>query len=53
MYTVAADAGHEAVFLAVEASLREHYQGHILPPSQKEWIFINAGAVPHTSKSSH
>jgi len=35
--------GHEATFDAVEAVLRERYPGHILPPSQTEWMFVNAG----------
>lgn len=35
--------GHEATFDAVEAVLRERYPDHILPPSQREWIFVNAG----------
>lgn len=35
--------GHVATFDAVEAVLRERYPDHILPPSQREWIFVNAG----------
>ncbi|CAI8019928.1 Sigma non-opioid intracellular receptor 1 [Geodia barretti] len=35
--------GHDEVFGAVEAVLRDRYPAHILPPSQMEWIFINAG----------
>ena len=35
--------GHTAVFGQVEAELRQRYGRHILPPSQTEWVFINAG----------
>ncbi len=31
------------MFDLVEAELRDRYGDHILPPSQKEWIFVNAG----------
>jgi len=37
------DQGHNAIFRQVEAKLRNQYGGHILPPSQTEWIFMNAG----------
>lgn len=39
----AAAAGHQEVFAAVEAVLRERYPKHILPTHHTEWIFINAG----------
>ena len=35
--------GHTAVFAQVEAELRQRYERHILPPSQTEWVFMNAG----------
>ena len=38
-----AKKGHEAVFDLVEKELRQRYGSHILPPSQMEWIFVNAG----------
>ena len=45
-------ADHNAIFAMVEAALREQYPNHILPPSQKEWIFMNAGMGmdPHCTR---
>ena len=37
------DQGHTAVFAQVEAELRRRYGKHILPSSQTEWVFMNAG----------
>ena len=34
---------HDAIFALVEKKLREKYDSHILPHSQMEWIFVNAG----------
>lgn len=34
---------HDVVFAEVERELRRQYPSHILPESQMEWIFINAG----------
>lgn len=34
---------HDAVFAQVEEVLRQRYSSHILPKSQTEWIFMNAG----------
>ncbi len=34
---------YNATFTAIEAELRRRYKGHILPPHQTEWVFINAG----------
>ena len=36
-------AGHDVIFAAVEKELRRRYPSHILPESQMEWIFMNAG----------
>lgn len=36
-------ADHNAIFAMVEVALREQYPNHILPTTQKEWIFMNAG----------
>ena len=41
--SLTAGGGHDELFGAVEAVLRDRYPAHILPPSQMEWIFINAG----------
>ena len=35
--------GYDAVFAEVERELRRMHPSHILPKSQMEWIFINAG----------
>lgn len=36
-------ADHNALFAMVEEALRERHPNHILPTSQKEWMFMNAG----------
>ena len=35
--------GHNATFTEVERMLRKQYPSYMLPPSQTEWIFVNAG----------
>ncbi len=42
-YTLYIGKGHNETFRAVEELLRERYPDHILPSSQTEWIFVNAG----------
>ena len=35
--------GHNETYQVMEKLLRKHYPSHILPPSQLEWIYVNAG----------
>jgi len=39
----AAGKDHEATFALVEEKLRQRFPNHILPKSNTEWIFVNAG----------
>lgn len=43
MFCITLGKGHNETFAAVEQLLRERYPDYILPSSQTEWIFVNAG----------